>query len=234
MKKVILVVFVVVLMISIIQTTTLFAATSITVDCGSVLRGVTHCASGSLYGVTESIPSDVNGLIAPLNPYVFTQPARAGSSYQQPYGAAIPVAKRLSGTTGKVMIRLADICPNWPYAFPGMTSWKNQVISVINDKKASGLSNFYGYEIWNEPCYTWNWNNASYWDLWKQTYDVIRQYDPGAKIIGPSEGYYDHNMMNDFLGYVSANNCVPDIICWHELCSDGEAIENFTAHMNAY
>lgn len=197
------------------------SALTLNVNLSSTIRGVTHCASGSLYGVTESIPAEIGVLVAPLNPGVFTQPARAGSSYQQPYGAAIPVAGRLTGTSGKVMIRLADICPNWPYSFPGMTIWLNQVKAVIADKKASGYSNFYGYEIWNEPCYTWNTANGTFNNLWSQTYAVIRANDPGAKIIGPSEGYYNYTFMYNFLSYCKANNCLPDILCWHELASNG-------------
>lgn len=56
------------LLLTMIPEIPVLAANSMTVDCANVLRGVTHCANGSLYGVTESIPADVNGLIAPLAP----------------------------------------------------------------------------------------------------------------------------------------------------------------------
>lgn len=46
------------------------SAETLTVDLSATIRGVTHAASGSLYGVTETLPADVNGLIAPLHPYV--------------------------------------------------------------------------------------------------------------------------------------------------------------------
>lgn len=197
------------------------AASNMTVNCNDIIREVTHCASGSLYGVTETIPNNISTLVQPLNPHVFTNPARAGAGYQQPSGAAIPTAERLSGTSGQVMIRLADICPNWPYSFPGMQSWLAQVEAVIEDKLASSADNFYGYEIWNEPVYTWNSSNGSFNNLWLQTYQLIRQKDPSEKIIGPSEGYYDHDRMYDFLNFCKQNNCLPDIICWHELSSNG-------------
>lgn len=73
------------------------ASSLLTVDCGDVIREVTHCASGSLYGVTESIPADIDTLVTPLYPNVFTNPARAGSAYQQPSGAAIETAERPDG-----------------------------------------------------------------------------------------------------------------------------------------
>lgn len=213
-----------------------YASSNMAVDCNSVIRGVTHCASGSLYGVTENIPADIGTLVKPLNPNVFTNPARAGAGYQQPKGAAIPTAKRLQGTTGKVMIRLADICPNWPYKFPGMNSWLKQVEDVINEKRASKVDNFYGYEIWNEPVYTWNNRNGNFNDFWLRTYKLIREKDPHAKIIGPSEGYYNHNRMYDFLNFCKQNRCVPDIICWHELSSNanGSYIGDFAKNVADY
>ena len=212
------------------------ASSLLTVDCGDVIREVTHCASGSLYGVTESIPADIDTLVTPLYPNVFTNPARAGSAYQQPSGAAIETAERLTGTTGEMMIRLADICPNWPYTFPGMDSWLEQVADVIEDKLASDADNFYGYEIWNEPVYTWDTSNGTFYELWKNTYELIREMDPDEMIVGPSEGYYDHDMMYAFLSYCVENDCVPDIICWHELSSngDGSYVGDFAANYADY
>lgn len=215
----------VMVMLSMIPEIPAMAANSFTVDCSSVLRDVTHCANGSLYGITESIPADVNGLVAPLKPYVMRNPARGGSQNQHPYGDAILVSKRLESIpSAKVSIDLADMLPNWPYKWPGMTSWLNQVKSFINDKKASGRDNYYSYEIWNEPGGTWNNANGSFNDMWKQTYDVIRANDPGAKIIGPCESYYNNSRMKEFLTFCKANNCVPDIMSWHELSGGPQTI----------
>src|SRR5512143_2877639 len=81
--------------------------TVLTVDLSSPIRPVTHAASGSLYGVTEKLPADVNALIAPLRPAVFNNPATAGAGKQQPVGDAIVVAGRVASTGAKVSIRLA-------------------------------------------------------------------------------------------------------------------------------
>lgn len=225
LKRLTALVLCVMVMLSMIPEIPAMAANSFTVDCSSVLRDVTHCANGSLYGITESIPADVNGLVAPLKPYVMRNPARGGSQNQHPYGDAILVSKRLESIpSAKVSIDLADMLPNWPYKWPGMTSWLNQVKSFINDKKASGRNNYYGYEIWNEPGGTWNDANGSFNDMWKQTYDVIRANDPGAKIIGPCESYYNNSRMKEFLTFCKANNCVPDIMSWHELSGGPQTI----------
>ena len=222
------------LLLTMIPELPVFAANSMTVDCANVLRGVTHCANGSLYGVTESIPADVNGLIAPLNPYVLRNPARGSTGNQHAFGDAILVSAKLTSVPGaKVSIDLADMLPGWPYKWPGMTSWLNQVKAFIADKKASGRDNFYGYEIWNEPDGTWNSANGTFHDMWKQTYDVIRANDPGAKIIGPCDSFYSHTRLSSFLSFCKSNNCMPDIMSWHELGGGGGA-EVVSPHLRDY
>ena len=51
------------------------AADTLTVDLTHTIRPATHCASGSLYGLTEKLPVDINEMVAPLKPNVFCQPA---------------------------------------------------------------------------------------------------------------------------------------------------------------
>jgi hypothetical protein len=220
-----------VLLLSSLSVTPVFAADVITVNCSNVLREVTHCASGSLYGVTDTLPVDVNGLIAPLNPSVFRNPARGSYGNQHPYGAAIPTAGRVASTGAKISVDLADMLPGWPYQWPGLSSWLSQVTSFIQDKQASGYTNWYGIEPWNEPDGTWNDSNGNFNSaLWKPTYDTIRANDPDFKIVGPCYSYYNHNRMSDFLSYCLANNCLPDIISWHEL----SGIQNVSNNLNDY
>ncbi|MBE6048789.1 MAG: beta-xylosidase [Clostridium sp.] len=207
------------------------AADSMTVDCNSVIRGVTHCANGSLYGITENTPYDINEFVAPLHPYVLRNPARGGNGNQHPYGDAIKVARRLSSVpSARVSIDLADMLPYWPYRWPGMNGWLNQVRSFINDKKASGCNNWYGYEIWNEPDGTFKNNGVSFEEMWKQTYGLIKSLDPHEKIIGPCDSWYNGNRMRSFLQYCKANNCIPDIMSWHEL----SGLAGVSSHIREY
>jgi hypothetical protein len=204
------------------------ATTTLTVDLSATIGPAEHVASGSLYGVTETLPADVAGLIAPLHPNMFTNPAVAGSGKQQSVGGAIAVAVRIASTGGKVTLRLADWFPGWPYSFTNMTDWLDKVTQTYTSKQASGVSNYYGYEIWNEPDGTWK-DSMAFTDFWKQTYAKIRALDPSAKIIGPSISYFNSSYLNTFLTYAKANSCVPDIICWHEL-SGGNLTSNFTTY----
>jgi hypothetical protein len=205
---------------------------TLVVDFSDSLRLVTYAASGALYGVTETLPSDIESLVAPLKPRMYVQPARSGSGHQQPYGATIPVSERLASTTAEITIRLADINPNWLYQFVGWENWEAEVTSVINDKIESGRDNYYGYEIWNEQHGTWDaeTNGDFFSQLWEPTYDLIRSLDPEAKIIGPSDSYYVRSRIEEFLTYCIENDCLPDIICWHELGGS----DNLSSNIDSY
>lgn len=198
------------------------ATFALSVALSDSIRPVTHCASGSLYGVTETLPADIAGTIEPLHPHAFNQPALAGSGHQQGMGGAIKVSERLASTTGKVQLRLADVYPGWPYNWAGTADFKTKVTSVINAKIASGRDNYDGYEIWNEPDGTWKSANGDFYTTcWKPTFDLIRSLDPTAKIVGPSYSYYNGTSMKSFLQSCKKGNALPDIVSWHQWGSEG-------------
>lgn len=209
------------LAVGILLVSSALAQKTLTVALSDSIRPVTHCASGSLYGMTETLPADIAKHVAPLKPNVFVNPAISGNGHQQPIGDALKVSERLVGTTGKVQIRLADILPGWPYKWPGQQSWLASVKSIIQNKLASGRSNFDGYEIWNEPDGTWQSGNGDFNTvLWKPTYDLIRSLDPSAKIIGPSYSFFARNKMSTFLNFCKSNNVLPDVVSWHQWGSE--------------
>ena len=208
----------------------LFAAVNLNVSLGDSIRPVTHVATGSLYGLTETLPSNIEKDVAPLKPNVFLAPARSGNGRQQGIGGAFLVAPRVESIGAKIQIRLADVLPGWPYKFQNMDHWKSEVTSVIKDKLASNNKNFDGYEIWNEPNDTWKVSGIDFNSgLWKQTYDLIRSLDPTAKIIGPSYSWYNSSKMEEFVSYCAKNNCMPDVISWHQWGSGGfvGAVEHY-------
>ena len=207
---------------------TAVATTTLTVDLSSTLRPVTHVASGSLYGVLEKQPADVMGLIAPLHPNVFNNPA---SDVQQPIGDAIVVAGRLAAVGGRVTIRLADWFPSWPYAFTSESDYLSKIGQTVSRRKSANLTNIYAYEIWNEPDGTWKNGSLSFDDMWKQTYAQLRQLDPTIKITGPSTSYYNQSFIQSFLSYCKTNDCLPDIVGWHEL-SGGNVTANVQNYRN--
>jgi hypothetical protein len=202
------------------------AATPLTVDLAAKLGPVTHVASGSLYGVLEKQPADVTALLAPLRPNMFNSPA---ADVQQPIGDAIVVAGRVAALGARVTIRLADWFPSWPYAFTNVSDWFGKLEQTVSRRQTANLTNIYAYEIWNEPDGTWKNASLAFNDFWKQTYDELRHLDPTIKITGPSTSYFNQSYLQSFLSYCKTNNCLPDIIGWHEL-SGG----NVTGNVQSY
>jgi hypothetical protein len=204
-------------------------ATVLTVDLSTTVRPVTHVVSGSLYGLLETQPADLAGLVAPLHPNVFNNPA---ADVQQPIGDAIVVAGRVAAMGARVSVRLADWFPSWPYAFTSMTDWLNKVGMTVSRRKSMGLTNIYAYEIWNEPDGTWKSSNPlAFNEFWRQTFVQLRQLDPGVKITGPSTSYYNQSFLQSFLSFCKTNDCLPDIVGWHEL-SGGNVTGNVQSYRN--
>ena len=52
------------------------------VNLSAPIRPVTHCASGSLYGFTETLPVDVATMVAPFKPNVFANTYFSGNGHQ--------------------------------------------------------------------------------------------------------------------------------------------------------
>lgn len=199
-------------------------AATIKVNLSDSIRPVTHCGSGSLYGITETLPSSIEGLVTPLNAYSYRNPVAATSANQHPFGDAFKVSERLAkgGSKSLVQLNLADILPNWPYKWMGIDHYKTEVAKAIKAKIASGRDNYEGWEIWNEPDGTWkNANGPLTTTVWKPMFELIRSMDPKAKIIGPSISWYQDGYMKDFLTYAKANKCLPDIVSWHQWGSAG-------------
>ncbi len=201
-----------------------FSVEKLEVDLTDSIKPVTHCASGSLYGITETLPKDISALVAPLNPHVFCLPPEGKDGNQHNFGDGYLVAERLKGTTGKVQISLADLLPYWPYQWPGQSKWLAQVEAVLKKHKASGLNNIDSYVIWNEPNETWQDANGDFnKDLWKPTYDLIRKYFPNIKIVGPATSFYSRDRFKKFLTFCKENKCMPDQVCWHQWGSENFA-----------
>jgi uncharacterized protein (TIGR03382 family) len=195
------------------------ATTTLTVDLSSTMRPATHVGNGSLYGVIENQPADLTNLVAPLHPNMFTNPA---ANVQRPFGDAIVVAGRLAPLGATITIKFSDWFTGY-YAFTNMDDFSNKIAETIARKQAAHLTNIYAYEIWNEPDISWGSDKPmSFNEFWRQSYAVFRQLDPGVKIAGPSIAVYNDNTMSDFLSFCKANNCLPDIMVWHE----GEWISN--------
>ncbi|MFG3024092.1 RICIN domain-containing protein [Streptomyces sp. NPDC048254] len=210
------------------------SATTLVVNANQILRPVTHVASGSLYGLdTASVPAD--SLVAPLKPNTFVQMAPGGSQLPNgepsPGGDALVVAPEAARAGAKVVVRMPDWYPNFPYKWVSWSDWLSAVDKQVASVKSSGATDIATYELWNEPDWTWNTSAAGSFDSgWATTYREVRARDANTPIQGPSYSAWNQNWMSTFLSDAKASGTVPDIVAWHEL----QGSQNIAAHVAAY
>ncbi|THV24532.1 CBM35 domain-containing protein [Glycomyces paridis] len=213
------------------------AGLTLTVDVGTVVRPATQVASGGLYGVgSDSQPT--TSMLLPLNPTSFTQPApgttHLGNGATEPCCDSLDVGANLVRAGAQQFIRMPDIYPSFPYVWQGWADWEQKVTTQVNDRlERTDLTNIHGWELWNEPDWTWNTASAGSFNAgWERTYDLVRSLDPVTPIVGPSDSHYNHNRMVSFLTYARDTGTLPDVIVWHEL-GDMDW-DNFDDHVADY
>ncbi|GAB2485808.1 carbohydrate-binding protein [Nocardiopsis aegyptia] len=195
---------------------------TLTVDVGQVVRPATQVASGGLYGVgSDSEPT--TDMLLPLNPTSFTQPppgtTHLGNGATEPCCDALDVGHNITRAGAQQFIRLPDIYPTFPYEWQGWADWEQKVTTMVEDRlAATDTTNIHGWELWNEPDWTWDTQEAgSFNDGWTRTYELVRSLDPVTPIVGPSPSVYRHDDMLDFMSHARDTGTVPDVIVWHEL-----------------
>ncbi len=94
------------------------------------------------------------------------------------------MAERAGAT---VTVRMPDLYAGFPYPWVSLEDRLEKVDGIASDMKDSGATHISGYEIWNEPNWTWEKDEAEPFDaVWKATFDKIRAANSDTDIIGPS------------------------------------------------
>ncbi|MCM1113930.1 MAG: hypothetical protein NC397_00380 [Clostridium sp.] len=73
---------------------------------------------------------------------------------------------------------------------------------------------------------------ANFFEAWKMTYDFVRNINPNALIGGPGFCDYDSREIKNFMTYCTENNCVPDIMIYHEL--NDSSVYHWQNHVKDY
>ncbi|MPY62190.1 RICIN domain-containing protein [Streptomyces spongiae] len=210
------------------------SSTTLVVNANQALRPVTHVATGSLYGLADnSTPSD--SLTNALKPNTFVQMAPGGSQLPngepRPAGDALVVAPKAARAGAKVVVRMPDWYPNFPYKWVSWSDWLSAVDKQVASVRSSGATNISAYELWNEPDWTWDTTNAGAFNAgWARTYKEVRTKDTSTPIQGPSYSAWNQSWMSSFLTDAKASGTVPDVIAWHEL----QGSKDIAAHVSAY
>jgi hypothetical protein len=194
---------------------------TLVVNASSPFRPVTHVASGGLYALAENNrPAD--STLLPIKMNTLTQPApRVGQrpNGQPPGGDSLLVAPQADRVGAAEYIRMPDIYPDFPYKWVSWPDWLSRVDTMVSDRLAARtVSNVAGWELWNEPDFTWDTAAAGDFNAgWVRTFRQVRAKDSLTPIVGPSSATFNPSFMRPFLTYARDHNALPDIICWHEL-----------------
>lgn len=121
--------------------------------------------------------------------------------------------------------------PRWPGDNGDWTEFDRFLEQVITDAKEAGMTGpDVQWDIWNEPdlltpVIFWGPSQAQYLEMWKRSYQKIREAIPEAVIVGPSTAGQPSpswDWFNMYLDYVKENQVVPDYLSWHELVPHSE------------
>ena len=191
------------------------------IDLSNNTGAIKHGACGFLYGMgDDGIPSE--NTLAPLKPQVVAQKPEGG--LQHPNGDALNSSDTFRKAGGKeIEIYIQDIYPNWPYDFLGLEDYLDKVEQVVRQAAAHPNHNLFSYVPFNEPDQIWYNKSDKKQDLfddWKVVVQKIKSIDPAARIVGPNFAVYDSQFYHDFLAFTQIQNCLPDVISWHELGDD--------------
>jgi len=207
------------------QTPVQAASESITVNSGVNTGAIKYGGIGWLYGLGENNYIPDSKITALGHPGYSGQKAPWG--LQHAYGDALNVAVQAKRVGMKgIDIYVQDYYAQWPYPNNGIDSYIANVLDkVIDSVKKDQNRSFVRYDPFNEPDWIWYAPSGSKFNQflsdWKRVYTEIKTRDgSSAKIIGPSFEHYNASSYDAFIAYAKANNCLPDVITWHELGDD--------------
>lgn len=212
------------------------------VDASKQLSPVTTKATGFLYGLSEEgVPS--KAMTDSLDIASVSQKVVDG--LQHPTGDISHVAPQLEECDYTVTY-LQDSYSTWYYCHDeimemrknGTYDWKTflyeSYFPLVKEKvellKNAPYKDKLVYCIFNE-CDNAVWfgnyidgnvhyddiGRQNFYEAWKLTYDYVKSLDPDAVIGGPGFCDYETTKIEGFMKYCAENDCVPEIMIYHEL-----------------
>ena len=215
---------------------------ALTVDASDILGESTTRATGFLYGLAEKeVPSSAitNAL------KISSVSQKVPDGLQHPTGDIDHIKDQLE-SCDYIVTYLQDSFDTWYYCHKeimdmraqGTYDWKEflyeRYLPIVEEKvkhlEAQPYKDRLVYCIFNE-CDNAIWfgnyidgnvhydetGRQNFYEAWKITYDFIKSMAPDAKIGGPGFCDYETSKITGFMQYTAENNCVPEIMIWHEL-----------------
>ncbi len=215
---------------------------ALTVDASDILGESTTRATGFLYGLAEKeVPS--SAITDALKISSVSQKVPDG--LQHPTGDIDHIKDQLD-SCDYIVAYLQDSFDTWYYCHKeimdmraeGTYDWREflyeRYLPIVEEKvkhlEAQSYKDRLVYCIFNE-CDNAIWfgnyidgnvhydeiGRQNFYEAWKITYDFVKSIAPDAKIGGPGFCDYETSKITGFMQYTAENNCIPEIMIWHEL-----------------
>ena len=188
--------------------------TVLNVDLGKVIGPATHKASGLLHSIRIDKPDEK--LIKPLK-FKCWRTSWAPRFLRNT--AFYNKMKRLG--LKHLQVSFNDCYPKKKLGYPGdkgnWKPWEDYIRMVVREDMAE--NRVIEYEAWNEPNSKGFWKRPrkQFFEAHRRMYNVVRKENPKADILGPCVSWFDKRYLGAFLNYAHVNNCMPDVLTWHEL-----------------
>jgi hypothetical protein len=222
-----------------------------TVDLGQDMGPATQRASGFLWGITATEPSD--DLLFSLKPRLYRSRVTPWGE-----GTGIPAMQRMALFGARIQVVLSDEyalqfpgrtiyrMTNEDFGYPSIRKWPGddgdfdlweRVIQYNFDRiEAAGLE--VEWDVWEEPNYKgwWGASKRQFFETWKRAHQKLRSLDPDARIVGPSINRFDPDYLEAFLLFAKEHDVLPDVLSWHEIIVEHSpaSIPTHTAKIRAF
>ncbi len=222
-KKILLSLIIIVAALALVAGGTLLYLTvpAVTFDF-SDKSALTGRASGFLYGLAEDdIPTAEIAESIGINALA-TKPA---GGLQHPIGDVRDVSDTFSEAGGEMlMVYTQDMYDTWYYQLDSLPEYNEKVKTTVTEMENSEYKDSLVYCIYNEMdngawlgSFWEEENRYKFYDAWKETYELVKSINPEAKLAGPGYCAYNYDFIKEFLTYCKENDCLPEVVVWHEL-----------------
>ena len=209
-----------------------FSQTSSTITVNyNIDRGASNqVASGLLHGISADYPAQY------LIDGIKVNSVRGANYYGHlPNCFESATYNRIKSTGAKLMIGLYYYKGKSSYR-PGdngdWDTWRNICKGVYSEAQSKGCD-VYSWITWNEPRLQWK-NLDSYMEAHNVAYDAIKACNSKALVQAPEDHSYNFNFLSGFLSFCKKNDCLPDILAWHELSQDPIDIKKHCSQIRSW
>ena len=194
---------------------------TVTLDFSSQSE-LTGRASGFLYGFAEDdIPTSEIAESIGINSLA----TKTAGGLQHPIGDVRDVSDTFLSAGGEMlMVYTQDMYDTWYYQLDSLPEYNEKVRKTVTEMEGSSYRDSLVYCIYNEMdngawlgSFWEEENRYKFYDAWKETYGVVKEINPEAKIAGPGHCGYNYDFIKEFLSYCKGNDCLPEVVVWHEL-----------------